>query len=283
MFSFFKRQTDEPKVETTDEDALPKQKLALHPSWIDITQERKYVLQFMQYELPPIEEDTFGFSGTNIREHKGTIHVSTFIRSRIGEPYAPEEIILYLVNSDTEIIAHKKLDIKQLIGNIPAHSNMPWEFTFEPQTRSGREVPTEDSEWQLLCTVPEPHKLELDPTWEESLPEEQKERLQSLFDKLDDMMDNNLNLTGISKRFEENGAFTVTAFVRNGYDQDVTISQLPLQVIDANDVVVTQGAFEMGSFTVKANTSKPWSFTFGEMMVEKDTIDMSKWRLVVMQ
>lgn len=281
MFSFFKRPTAEPEVEKVDEALLPKQKLALHPSWVDISQERKYVLQYLQYELPPMEEDEFGFSGEEISEEKGTIHVSTFIRSRINEPYAPEEIILYLVNSDTEIVASKKLNVKELVGNIPAHSNMPWSFTFEPSCRTGLAVPSED--WQLLCTIPEAHRLDLDPTWENSLPVEQKERLQGLFDKLTAMEDNNLNFTGISNRFEENGAFTVTAFVRNGYDQDVTISQLPLQIIDANDTVITQGLFELDNFVVKANTSKPWSFTFGEMMVERESIDLSKWRMVVMQ
>lgn len=281
MFSFFKKPTTEVKEETIDGSALPKQKLTLHPTWIDISQERRYVLQFLQYELPPMEEDEFGFSGAEISEKKGTIHVSAFIRSRIGEAYAPEEIILYLVNGDTEIIASKKLNVKELVGNIPAHSNMPWNFTFEPNCRTGLDVPSED--WQLLCTIPEAHRLDLDATWEDSLPVEQKEKLQSLFDKLDEMADNNLNFTGISNRFEDNGTFTVTAFVRNGYDQDVTISQLPLQIIDANDTVITQGAFEMNNFVVRANTSKPWSFTFGEIMVARDEIDLSKWRIVVMQ
>lgn len=281
MFSFFKKPTTEVTVEKTEEESLPKQRLSIHPSWIDIPQEKKYVLQFLQYELPPIEEDQFGFSGISMREKKGVLHVSTFIRSRIGEPYAPEEIILYLVNSNMDIVASKRLDIKQLVGNIPPHSNMPWEFTFERTCRTGVEVPSED--WQLLCTIPEPHKLELDPTWEESLPIEQKEKLQELFSKLDEMVDNTLNFTGISNKFNDNGSFTVTTFIRNGYDSDVTITQLPLQIIDANNQIVTKGMFELQDFVVKANTSKPWSFTFSEVLMEKDEIDLSKWGIIIIQ
>lgn len=281
LFSFFKKKPTTEEIAISDkEEGLPKQKLALHPTWEDIAQESKYVLQYQHHELPEIEEYEFGFSGVKIREDDGKIFVSTFIRNRVPVPYAPDEITLFLVDADNRMLAKKDIALKELVGNVPAHSNMPWNFVFEKKDRSRLEL---GEEWQLLCSEPNPHKLELEPSWEEQLSEEQKEQLEELFNGLGDVPLSSLNFTGISANFLEDGSLNVMAFIRNGYNQDVTISQLPLQVLDRKKKVVAKGTFALGEFTVKTNTTKPWSFTFSDVLLSEEERNMNTWKIVIVQ
>lgn len=78
-------------------------------------------------------------------------------------------------------------------------------------------------------------------------------------------------------------SLAVTVLIRNGSDQDITMKQISLGVKDASDEEIAQGSFKLDTFTVKSNTSKPWTFIFPSTMVIEKELDLSKWSVYVVQ
>ncbi|WP_455432180.1 SLAP domain-containing protein [Tigheibacillus jepli] len=88
---------------------------------------------------------------------------------------------------------------------------------------------------------------------------------------------------GIAAKVNDNQDLVVTMLIRNGADKNITLQQIPLGVKDATGEEIARGTFKLEDFTIKANTSKPWSFIFPQSMVKKEQLDLSRWQAYPIQ
>ncbi len=86
-----------------------------------------------------------------------------------------------------------------------------------------------------------------------------------------------MNFTGFQKQLKEDGSLAVGLFVRNGHAKEIKLEKLPLEIIDAQGQTVCQGTFNLPPLSVKANTSKPWTFTFPKENIKLTNPDLSRW------
>ncbi len=206
-----------------------------------------------------------------------------FFRSSLPEAIELGEIELFIMDKNDELVASKKFDFKAL-GTIPAESTRPWVFEFEKSTIKVDEVPEEG--WKIAFNLVSlrDHQLELDPTWEEQLPAEQKEELAKIVKTLPKLGETEVNFTGLQAKFANNGSLNVSIFIRNGHSKAINLEQLPIEIIDARGIQIAKGSFKMEPvLTVQPNSTKPWTFIFPSQLVNPKGADLSRWTARVTQ
>ncbi|AYC28927.1 accessory Sec system S-layer assembly protein [Paenisporosarcina cavernae] len=257
--------------------------LSYHPEW-DVPQEQQYVFQFLSNELPALKPNQISLSGIDLEKNEasGDWYVSAFVRSSLPKPLTLDQAELLLLDSTGEIIAAKEFDLAE-VGELPACSDRPWTFQFEKSLVEEKEVPTEN--WSLAFNVQSliPHRLDLDISWNEALSDDQKEALSALVANLPKLGKQEINITGFQLKQQDSGALAVSVFIRNGNKQHITLEQIPLEVLDANQDLVVRGSFTLDKLEVRANTTKPWTFIFPKEMIQKEAADFSKWTVRVIQ
>lgn len=257
--------------------------LSIAPEW-KVSKEQEYVLKFLSNDLPPLKTNQLSLSGIEIDVDKNTgdWNVQAFFRSSLDRPIKLGRAELMLLDANNDVLAAQEFDLSEL-GTLPAFSNRPWIFKFDQKNLNASEVPME--QWSLAFNVQSlvPHSLDLEPAWDEALPKEQKASLKELVKNLPALKPREVNITGFQSRFTEDGNLAVSIFIRNGHTKHIQLDKLPLEVLDARGEQVAQGSFKLDNLTVKANTSKPWTFIFPKEMLKTDTPDLSRWTARVPQ
>ena len=265
---------------TTDEVET---KLSLHPNW-NIPQEQEYVFSFLSNELEPLKPNQISLSGIDIdvEPANGSWLVKAFFRSSLDQQIEVGTVELLLLDENEKMLASSEFNLAEL-GDIPARSARPWIFEFTKDNTFAEEPPAEG--WKLAFNVQSmvPHKLELEKAWEEGLTDVQKEGLEKLVAGLPKLKPREVNISGFQVKPEEDGSIAASVFIRNGHSKEINIEQLPLELIDGEGDLVASGSFALNQFSVKANTTKPWTFIYPKELVQKESPDLSRWTIRVPQ
>lgn len=269
-------------VASTGTDKV-KTELSYHPEWT-VPQEQEYVFRFLANELEPLKPNQISLSGieVDLDPATGGWLVKAFFRSSLNQAIQMEEVELLLLDEKEEVIATQQFDLSEL-GEIPAKSARPWIFVFGKENITGENPPTEN--WKLAFNVQSmmPHRLDLAEAWEEGLADEQKESLKEVVKGLPKLKPKEVNIAGFQVKEEEDGSIAASVFIRNGHSKEINIEQLPLELLDANGELVARGTFKLEDFSVKANTTKPWTFIYPKDLVQKENPDLSRWVAKVVQ
>jgi accessory Sec system S-layer assembly protein len=259
-------QNEEEEIETS---------LSILPDWLD-SPEKEYVLRFLNNECTPLKPNQISLSGIDLEQDgDGDIIVTAFVRSSLNKPIRLESASIVLISEQGERLARKVFDFTDL-GEIPPRSSRPWYFVFSENEVLSESIPKEG--WKLAFELKKEHALDLDNSWEKSLAEEDKEKLQHLLTTIQAPKPGEINFMGLQARQVENRDLHITLLIRNGSDKNIKIESLPLTIEDASGEVIAKGGFQLNDFEVKANTSKPWTFIFPSSLVLKEQPDFSKWK-----
>jgi accessory Sec system S-layer assembly protein len=254
-------------------------KLFYSPAY-EPAQELKYVYQFLNLELSPLKPNQISLSGVDLKqdEAEGAVIVTAFVRNSLSKAIQLQEMPLLLLGADGEKLARKVFDLS-VVGEIPAKSSVPWLFSFgSGDLLVDSELPKTGWKLAFELKTQKKHALDLEESWANSLPEEDKARLHQLVDGMAAPKPGEVNFMGLQAKKSDDGNLHVTMLIRNGSDKNIQLQQLPLEVVDASGEVIAKGGFALNDFEVKANTSKPWTFIFPRSLVKKEEIDLSVWK-----
>lgn len=267
-------ETNVNEVETT---------LSYHPDW-KVSQEQDYVFRFLSNELEPLKPNQLSLSGIEIEVERADDSwlVKAFFRSSLSKEVTVGKIELLLFDKDKKVHAKKEFDFNRL-GTIPPNSDRPWVFVFEKDTQLTEEPPADG--WQLAFNIQSlvPHSLDLEPQWEEGLNEEQKDALRQIVAGFPKLKKSEVNFTGFQSKFNDEGGLDISLFIRNGHSKEISLEKIPLEIIDATGQLVCKGSFDLPPLRVKANTTKPWTFTFPKALIQVENPDLSRWTARVPQ
>ncbi|WOV88315.1 accessory Sec system S-layer assembly protein [Sporosarcina oncorhynchi] len=257
--------------------------LSLHPQWA-LSQEQEYVFRFLSNELEPLKPNQISLSGIDIdvEPANGSWLVKSFFRSSLEQAITVGSVELMLLDDEGKTIASQEFDLNEL-GEIPARSARPWVFVFTKENIFAEEPPAEN--WKLAFNVQSmvPHKLELEQAWEDGLSTEQKDALAKAVEGMPKLKPREVNFAGFQVKTQDDGSIAASIFIRNGHSKQINIEKLPLELIDATGEMVAKGSFDLAPLSVKANTSKPWTFIYPKEMVQKEEPDFSRWTIRVPQ
>ncbi|MBD7985225.1 accessory Sec system S-layer assembly protein [Sporosarcina sp. Sa2YVA2] len=257
--------------------------LSFHPQWA-LSQEQEYVFRFLSNELEPLKPNQISLSGIDIdvEPANGSWLVKSFFRSSLDQAITVGSVELMLLDAEGQTLASQEFDLNEL-GEIPARSARPWVFVFTKENTFAEVPPAEN--WKLAFNVQSmvPHKLELEQAWEDGLSTEQKEALAKAVEGMPKLKPREVNFAGFQVVKQEDGSIAASIFIRNGHSKQINIEKLPLELIDATGEIVAKGSFDLAPLSVKANTSKPWTFIYPKEMVTKEEPDFSRWTIRVPQ
>lgn len=266
-------QSTEEEVETT---------LHYSPGY-EPAQELKYVYQFLNLDLPPLKPNQISLSGVDLKHEGETVTVTAFIRSSLSKPIHLQEMPLLLLGINDEMLARKVFNLSE-VSEIPAKSSTPWIFTFGSEDLGAvEEFPKTGWKLAFELKAQQKHELDLEESWANSLPEEDKARLHQLVAEIQAPKPGEVNFMGLQAKQTDEGNLHVTMLIRNGSDKNIQLQQLPLEVTDASEEVIAKGGFTLDNLEVKANTSKPWTFIFPSELVLKENVDLSVWKAYPLQ
>jgi accessory Sec system S-layer assembly protein len=266
------------ETETSADEEIETE-LSIHPAW-NIPSEQMYVLRFLNNELQPLKPNQISLSGIEMKAEEPGLEVTAFVRNSLNKGIKFEKVGLLLMDSKKQAIARHEFDLSEL-GEIPGRSSRPWTFVFPPSSVQRTEFSKED--WTIAFELKKKHSLDLHSTWEKSIAEEDKEKLEKLLQNIQPPKSGEINFMGLSAKLADSGDLHVSVLIRNGHDRNIQLQQLPLQVEDAAGEKVAGGGFKLEDFEVKANTSKPWTFIFPSSLVTKENPDLSKWKVYPLQ
>jgi accessory Sec system S-layer assembly protein len=248
--------------------------LSIHPS-MSIPQEQQYVLRFLNNDLAPLKPNQISLAGIELHETEDGLVISAFVRNSLPKAITFGNTDLILIGPNGEKLARKSFDLS-VLGELPAESSRPWNFTFERFTLTSDNIPREG--WKLAFELKPKHRLDLDETWEKNLPAEVKARLTEMLETLPPLQEGEINLLGLEAKMTEQNDLRVTILIRNGSNKNIMLEQIPLQIQDASGEFIARGGFKMENFEVKAHSSKPWNFIFPNNLLLKENLDLSSWK-----
>ncbi|WP_261131753.1 accessory Sec system S-layer assembly protein [Bacillus sp. Marseille-Q3570] len=252
--------------------------LSFHPSW-EVPSEKKYVYQFLNNECENLKPNQISLSGIEIikNEAKDEHIVTAFVRNSIPKPIQLQDSTLLLMAESGEMLGRKRFSFQEF-GELPPNSSRPWNFIFNSKDLYVDHLPREG--WKLAFEIKQtkPHQLDLEKSWEQSLSEDNKNKLEEIMQNMNPPKPGEINFLGIQASKKNNGDLHITILIRNGSEKNIQLEKLPLIVEDADGETIAKGGFELDNLEVKANTSKPWTFIFPKSLVLKEEYDLSKWK-----
>jgi accessory Sec system S-layer assembly protein len=292
MLSIFKKKDDKsnkpdsvskdtpaPDNEVVSDEILTN--LSIHPEQ-EISVQEKYICQYYHAQLKPLKKNQISISGYQLNKYEGYFVVHAFIRSTLEKPIKITDVTLLLLDENKKGLAKKEFNLGEL-GELPPNSSRPWIFIFNNEDTIGTEIP--DTGWQLAFEISKKQSrktpLDLHESWESSCTEEQKHFLLKLVEELPPLQQEEVNILGIEAIQTENQDLHVSLLFRNATAKNVQLQQLPIQITNGNDELITRGIFNLDSFEIKANTAKPWRFIFpAELLVNKHP-DLTAWKVTL--
>ncbi|MCF6410107.1 accessory Sec system S-layer assembly protein [Pseudalkalibacillus salsuginis] len=268
---------EDPQINSNDE--MVDTPLSFHPEW-EVPAEKKYVYQFLNNECEKLKPNQISLSGIEINKDEATDDyiITAFIRSSLPKPiHLPDSTLLFIAESG-EVLGRKRFSFQQF-GELPPNSSRPWNFLFSSKDLYVDQLPREG--WKLAFELKQskPHQLDLEKSWEQSLSEENKNKLEEIMKNINPPKPGEVNFLGLQASKKDNGDLHIMILIRNGSEKNIQLEKLPLIVEDAYGEMIAKGGFELDNFEVKANTSKPWSFIFPKSLVQKEEYDLTKWKV----
>lgn len=222
-------------------------------------------------KLKPNQISIYGITIKNRQDHH--LEATALVRNTVRKNIHFKQVMIALLDANDQLVAKHVFDLT-LLGSIPSNAARPWTFVFPPESIFTQEW-VDEINWSLAFEKKTEHHLDMEGEFSS---EKGKKKIQEVIAKAHPLKPDEVNFMGLSVKKNKSGLTTVM-LLRNGTNKDVTFKQIPLEVIDASEDVIASGTFKLDGLTVKANTSKPATFSFPCTAITKEHIDLSTWKI----
>ncbi|AZV55511.1 SLAP domain-containing protein [Clostridium sp. AWRP] len=213
-------------------------------------------------ELPPIKEGQLNVSGVYAYDLGDKLEVKIYVRNGLSDKLNLRMIPFVIKNSKGDILAAQQFNLACL-GELPPHSARPIKLYFDKKNVKVDKIPQDD--WQVALNGEFNVTSTVRPIYE-GLPVGMKDEDKLVFNKflaeLPEMEEGEFSISTFSIGIQTNGNILVTAVMRNAANQPITISKIPMTVLDAKKRAVKSESFELKDFTVSPCRAKICNFAF---------------------
>ena len=277
MFYLFKpKKANQPKLNNR-----LKTLLEYSEHW-EMDQQERYVFQYYHNKLKGLDPNQINIHGVELHKTGDGFIMTAIIRHSLEKKLNLQDIRLVVRDSKGNELARKDFNM-EYFGVLNTLRARPWMFEFEAETFL---VPEEDiqskMEFEVLFEIPEPavseFSLQLDENWSNGLTEEQSASLEKTLTSMEPTKQNEISVSAFNLSEDESGV-NVFVLIRNAFDEETTISNLPLQLFDASNELVAQLGFPLEQFTIKPTHARPISLHFPKAVFTKENPDWTNWNI----
>lgn len=248
----------------------------------DMDQQERYIFQYYHNKLKGLDPNQINIHGVQIHKTGEGFIMTAIIRHSLEKHLNLQDIRLVVSDSEGKELARKDFNM-EYFGVLNTLRARPWMFEFEAETFL---VPEEEiqskMEFEVLFDIPEPtvseFSLQLDENWSNGLTEEQTASLETTLASMEPTKQNEISVSAFNLSEDENGV-NVFVLIRNAFEEETTISNLPLQLFDANNELVAQLGFPLEQFTIKPVHARPISLHFPKAVFTKENPDWTNWNI----
>lgn len=277
MFYLFKpKKANQPKLNNR-----LKTLLEYSEHW-DMDQQERYVFQYYHNKLKGLDPNQINIHGVELHKTGDGFIMTAIIRHSLEKILNLQDIRLVVRDADGKELARKDFNM-EYFGVLNSLRARPWIFEFERETILVPEEEIESKmEFEVLFEVPEPavsdFTLQLDENWSNGLTEEQNSSLEKTLSSMEATKQNEISVSAFNLSEDENGV-SVQVLIRNAFNEEITISNLPLQLFDASGELVAQLGFPLEQFTVNPTHARPVSLHFPKEVFNIENPDWSSWNI----
>ncbi|MER2261580.1 MAG: SLAP domain-containing protein [Psychrobacillus sp.] len=248
----------------------------------ELDQQERYVFQYYHNKLKGLEPNQINIHGVALHKNDNGFIMTAIIRHSLQKTLNMEVIRLVVRDKDGKDIARKEFNM-EVFGLLNSLRARPWIFEFDKDSLLVPEEEIKDKmEFEVLFEYQQPvvsdFTLQLDENWSNGLSAEQIASLEASLASMEAVEENSLSVNAFHFAEVEDGVH-VYVVLRNGYKEEITISNLPVQLLDAAGDVVAKLGFPLEQFAVGSHQARPVSLHFPKNEFQKESPDFSSWNV----
>ncbi|PRR85675.1 SLAP domain-containing protein [Clostridium luticellarii] len=231
-------------------------------------------------ELPPIKEGQLNVSGVYAYDMGDKVEVKVYVRNGLSTNLNLQKIPFLIVNSKGDTLASQTFNLASL-GKLPPHSARPVKLYFDKKNFKVDKIPADD--WKIVLNGEFNVTSKVRPRYE-GLPEkisvEDKLVFDKFLDELPEMEEGEFSISTFSIGLQKNGNILVTTVMRNATNKPITISKMPMTVLDKNKRAVKSQNFIMKNFTVSPYRARLCNFAFPTDVHPENDQSLEGWSVI---
>ncbi|WP_163195311.1 SLAP domain-containing protein [Clostridium thermarum] len=206
------------------------------------------------------------------------IEVEFYIRNNSRKTVNFEIIPLVLIKNDI-VVTGQLVDLKE-IGDVPPKSAVPCSVVFT----TGKDLVEDLTNIKIGFSLGNQYEMSNTRTVDiENIPKNLKYKyrksIESFASSLNRLRKNTVDFNAYNVSYDGNENLNVTVLVRNGYDSEIEIQSLPINVFNKDDILVYHGVFNSSDMKVKANSAKLFIIEVNSELLPIKDADFSKFRV----
>lgn len=240
-------------------------------------------IQYLEDEiakLPKIEEGQVNITSEYFVYFEGKIETKVYIRNMMPKQINFDDIYLGIEDENGNVIKEQKFNLAYL-GNIPPYSVKVTKLFFEADG-----INLDDSKFENLkiCFSSKVKAFNSIDTEFQDLPEnfthEQIAVCNRYLKNLNKLEANTVTLSAVDLLNNDDGNIIISIIVRNGYDKEIKLEEIPISVFDKNDSKIASVRFKTDNLDILPKKARLFNLIINKENIIGENYDLSKWKVV---
>lgn len=231
----------------------------------------------------PLKENEFDIKKTYLVKNENTLDVGFFVRNGMKAELALEQILVTLNHSSGNKIASKLVNFRDN-GSIPPHSARHFSVNFKLRRNvdyiEGEEYTINFGKLDNLEAIPSVlTEIENMPV---KISFEDESAIKSFADSLKTLKIDEFDINMYKLAYKKNGGIDCILLIRNGKDVSISLANLPVSILDANNTVIARKVFENKEkfLNIGPKKAKLLSLEFNMLEVPSEKYDLSTCKVL---
>ncbi|WP_114570049.1 SLAP domain-containing protein [Exiguobacterium flavidum] len=233
-----------------------------------INKEDEYMFRFHATALPPLEANQLSVEPLQVDagESDDPVAIIALFRNTLDRPFHVNGLPLLVLDESGRLVARKELTDEDIHEFVPMTS-MPWWLHFEEHEVFVEEGEAFPERIRLLFSLDTPQGIDIGGEFDL----QERRRIERIAYSTPALTTPELNIL-LVHTYRAEGHLAVTVLVRNGYEQEIRLESLPVELF-AGETPLAKAQFKM-TLTVPAQSAKPIKLLFpSEMLAEHEGSD----------
>lgn len=206
--------------------------------------------------------------------------VKAFLRNGTKGPINFDKVALAIINSKKEVLASQVFNMLEA-GVLPPYSARPFKLNFSKENVYVKNIPMDD--WKIVfdkgvgTVTYENFEFEGLP---DTISEENRLILESFLRRLPRIEKDRFDFSKFSIGINENGEIITSIIVRNGFDKPLTITKIPITIVNEEGKKVFSATFEVQDFKVNTKKARLLNLVCKTDMRLTNDMDLSNWEVI---
>ncbi|WP_446898508.1 SLAP domain-containing protein [Clostridium sp. LBM24168] len=261
-----------------EERYVPTRLSLLDKDDVVISDVHKEILEDEIKQLPPIRQNELNVSGVYIYDQGDKYEMKVYVRNGLSENLNLEDIPFVIRNSKGDILASQIFDLRRL-GQLPPHSVRPIKIYFAKENVKFDSIP---EDWELALNGTFKISRKVHPRYEglpEKMSDKDRQVLEQFLEGLPELEEGEFSISTFSIGIDAEGSILVTCVMRNASLKPISLSKIPITLLNEDNVIVYSDEFQLDNFEVSPYRARLCNFAFPTNVKPDKPQELKGWSI----